>query len=42
MHDSTGEGMTPRFADYFNVGSQAILKVSYEIKGRKLASSLSS
>ena len=36
MHDSTGEGMTPRFADYFNVGSQAILKVSYEIKGTKV------
>ncbi len=35
LHDAKAEGMTPRFADYFNVGAQAVIKVSYEIKGAK-------
>jgi TolB protein len=32
LHDARAEGMTPRFSDYFNVGAQAVIKVSYEIK----------
>ena len=27
LHDAKSEGMNPRFADYFNAGAQAIIKV---------------
>ena len=35
LHDAKSEGMSPRFADYFNAGAQAIIKVSFEIKSTK-------
>ena len=35
LHDSLSEGMAPRYADYFNSGAQAVIKVSYEIRGNR-------
>ena len=34
LHDAKTEAMTPRFADYFNAGAQAVIKASYEIRGQ--------